>query len=140
MRFSSRFRTLQFLALIAAVAALHSTTTASAQAENVGSSGDTAKKSEFPYRRLDFQVKASCVSCLRRVAKSLKSTRGVVNADVSIYYPHWAVVILDPSVTDEQKIIASVKKEKADVDKLFKQDLKEKPLIVVPRSDKPVRL
>lgn len=97
-------------------------------------------KSDFPYRRLDFQVKASCVSCLRRVAKALKSTRGVVSADVAIYYPHWAVVVLDTSMTDEMKVIARVKKEKADIEKLFKQDLKEKPLIVVPRTDKPERL
>jgi hypothetical protein len=100
----------------------------------------TSTKSNSPYQRLDFQVKASCVTCLRKVAKALKATRGVLNADVSIYYPHWGVVVIDTSLTDERKIIARIAKEKAVIDKLLKQDLKEKPLVVVPRSDAPAKL
>lgn len=103
-------------------------------------SGSPSKKSNFPYMRVDFQVKASCVSCIRRVIKSLKATRGVISADVSIYHPHWGVVVIDNSQTDVDKIIAKVKKEKADVDKLTKVDLREKPIFVVPRSDTPAKL
>lgn len=109
-------------------------------AAEAGTKDESSTKSSMPYQRLDFQVKASCVSCLRRVAKALKATRGVLNADVSIYNPHWAVVIIDTAVIDDKKIIARIVKEKANVDKLTIQDLKEKPIIVVPRSDAPVRL
>ena len=63
----------------------------------------------------------------------------MVSADVSIYHPHWAVVIIETSATDSDKVIAKVKKEKAEIDKLVKTDLKEKPLLVVPRTDVPVR-
>jgi copper chaperone CopZ len=111
-----------------------------ANLEDTASSDSRSKKSGFPFMRLDFQVKASCVTCLRKVAKALKGTRGVINADVSIYYPHWAVVIIDTSMIEPEKVIARVKKEKADIDKLIKTDLKEKPIIVVPRSDAPVKL
>lgn len=100
----------------------------------------SATKNGFPYMRLDFQVKASCVTCLRRVAKALKATKGVVSADVSIYNPHWAVVIIETSTTNSDKIIAKVKNEKAEIDKLVTTDLKEKPILVVPRSDAPVKL
>lgn len=100
----------------------------------------SSAKGNLPYQRLDFQVKASCVTCLRKVAKALKATRGVVSADVSIYYPHWAVVIIDTAQTDEKKIVARVVKEKANIDKLIKQDLKDKPILVVPRSDATPRL
>jgi copper chaperone CopZ len=100
---------------------------------------DGAGASPLPFARLDFQVKASCVTCLRRVAKALKATKGVISADVSIYHPHWAVVLIDTSATDTDKVLAKVKKEKADIDKLVRTDLKEKPILVVPRSDIPVK-
>lgn len=108
--------------------------------EPANTSTTPSTKSALPYQRLDFQVKASCVTCLRKVAKALKATRGVVSADVSIYYPHWAVVIIDTAMTDEKKIVARVAKEKAAIDKMIKQDLKDKPILVVPRSDVPARL
>ena len=111
-----------------------------AAAESNVEPSSTSTKSAFPFQRLDFQVKASCVTCLRKVAKALKATRGVVSADVSIYYPHWAVVIIDTAMTDEKKIVARVAKEKAAIDKMIKQDLKDKPILVVPRSDAPPRL
>lgn len=105
------------------------------------SSNDPA--SSAPYLRLDFQVKGvSCVSCIRRVAKGLKNMKGVVKADVSIYYPHWAVVILDKSKADETKVIQAVRKEKVDVTRMTRQDLKEVPVLVVPHpaGDEPKRM
>lgn len=106
-----------------------------------GSSNDSV--SSAPYMRLDFQVKGvSCVACIRRVAKGLKNMKGVVKADVSIYYPHWAVVILDKSKADETKVIQTVRKEKVDVTRMTKQDLKEVPALVVPHpaGDEPKRM
>ncbi len=98
------------------------------------------KKSTAPFVRLDFQVKASCVSCVRRVAKALKSLRGVTNADVSIYYPHWAVVVINTAETNESKILAAVAKEKAEIRQYEQQDLQTKPILVVPKTDVPRRL
>ncbi len=132
-------RTIALSALILSLG-LFAGTYSPAEAADPTDADGTFTKSNSPYQRLDFQVKASCVTCLRKVAKALKATRGVLNADVSIYYPHWGVVIIDTSQTDERKIIARISKEKAVIDKLLRQDLKEKPLVVVPRSDAPAKL
>ncbi|MBX9666816.1 MAG: heavy-metal-associated domain-containing protein [Candidatus Obscuribacterales bacterium] len=109
--------------------------TASQSAETI-----VVKKSKAPFVRLDFQVKASCVSCVRRVAKALKSLRGVTNADVSIYYPHWAVVVINTAETDESKVLAAITKEKAEIRQFEQQDLQTKPILVVPKTDAPRRL
>jgi len=141
---SKIFRFSGFALSLLAATIISSTVVSAAPMENASAANgngevERGSANAFPYARLDFQVKASCVTCLRRVAKALKATKGVVNADVSIYNPHWAVVIIDTSATDADKVIAKVKKEKADIDKLVKTDLKEKPLLVVPRSDTPVK-
>ncbi len=110
-------------------------TTASQSTETI-----VVKKSKAPFVRLDFQVKASCVSCVRRVAKALKNLRGVTNADVSIYYPHWAVVVINTAETDESKVLAAISKEKAEIRQFEQQDLQTKPILVVPKTDAPRRL
>ncbi len=95
------------------------------------------KNARAPYQRLDFQVRgASCVTCIRRVAKALRHMRGVIKADISIYYPYWAVVVLDKSKADEMKVVETVRKEKGvDVNRLEKQDLNEIPQLIVPKQD-----
>jgi hypothetical protein len=139
-RCSSFFRSVMISAMLTIGLISSVSPGAAAETANKVESESASTKGNLPYQRLDFQVKASCVTCLRKVAKALKATRGVVSADVSIYYPHWAVVIIDTSMTDDKKIIARVAKEKAAIDKLIKQDLKDKPILVVPRSDVTPRL
>lgn len=139
LRASNLFKTAT-VAGILSVCFLSNVSIVSAETGTSTATESTSARGNLPYQRLDFQVKASCVTCLRKVAKALKATRGVVSADVSIYYPHWAVVIIDTAQTDDKKIIARVAKEKANIDKLIKQDLKDKPILVVPRSDVAPRL
>ncbi|MDZ4832459.1 MAG: hypothetical protein SGJ27_01535 [Candidatus Melainabacteria bacterium] len=133
-------RALTAIAMTVSLCLVSGLCTIAQAADTKGGASSESAKSALPYQRLDFQVKANCVTCLRKVAKALKASRGVLSADVSIYYPHWAVVIIDTSLTDDKKIVERIAKEKANIDKMYKQDLKEKPLIVVPRSDTPARL
>ena len=90
-----------------------------------------------PYERVDFQVKgASCVACLRRVAKKLKKARGVVKADVSIFNPHWAVVIYDRKKTTFEKVLQAIKDEPVRVEDKKATQLSAVPPLVIPKAGK----
>ena len=74
------------------------------------------------------------MSCIRRVAKRLKSGKGVLKADVSIYRPHWAVVIFESGKTDENELQKLIQKEKVKMVAVEKSDIDSVPAIVIPRS------
>ncbi|MBX9695307.1 MAG: heavy-metal-associated domain-containing protein [Cyanobacteria bacterium] len=97
---------------------------------------DSSKESKQRYTRMDFRVDgASCVACIRRVAQRLKNGKGVVQADISIYRPHWSVVIFETGKTDTKKVVELVRKEKkVEVVGLETQYLSTIPPVVIPRT------
>lgn len=85
--------------------------------------------------RADFRVKgASCVSCLRRISKTMREQPGVVKGDVSIFNPYWAIVIYDGNQTNMEKIYESVKGEKVSFEDLEDRVVDGLPLIVIPKG------
>ncbi len=85
--------------------------------------------------RADFKVAgASCVQCIRRVSKQLRARPGVLKSDVSIFAPHWAVVIFDSQHTSLEKILKGVTEEKIRFEAIEKTTLSDMPLVVLPRS------
>lgn len=85
--------------------------------------------------RADFRVKgASCVSCLRRISKTMREQPGVVKGDVSIFNPYWAIVIYDGNLTNMEKIYESVKGEKVSFEDLEDRVVDGIPLIVIPKG------
>ncbi len=96
------------------------------------------KQEQASLHRADFRVEgASCVTCLRRVAKAMRETKGVLKADVSIYKPYWAIVIYDSKTTTFDKISAVTKTEKVKFTGLEDKALAEMPLIVIPKISSP---
>lgn len=84
--------------------------------------------------RTDFRVEgASCVTCLRRIAKAMKESKGVLKADVSIYKPYWAIVIYDSKQTSFEQLSAIAKKEKVRFMEVEDKAIAEMPLIVIPK-------
>jgi copper chaperone CopZ len=93
---------------------------------------DTSK----PYLRVDFQVTGvSCVTCIRDVARNLKHGKGIAKADVSIFSPHWCVVVIDTKTTNVLQVVKLVRKAKADVARVTTQPLESVPVIVLPKTD-----
>lgn len=88
--------------------------------------------------RVDFRVEgASCVACLRRVAKGMRETKGVLKADVSIYKPYWAIAIYDAKETNFEKISAIAKAEKVRFAAVEDKAIAEMPIIVIPKVSTP---
>ena len=87
-------------------------------------------------RRADFKIEgASCVVCLRRVATALRENKAVLKADVSIYRPHWSLVIYDSKLTSFDKLIFPIKlKEKIRIAALEDKPIKELPALVLPKG------
>lgn len=94
-----------------------------------------ASAPESGLHRADFKVEgASCVVCLRRVAKKLKGVAGVVKADVSIFRPYWALVVYDSKKTSLQKVFEAAGDEKVKFSEVEDVPLAEMPLVLLPRS------
>lgn len=92
------------------------------------------------YLRLDFNLKgATCVTCIRRVAKRLRNNKGVLKADISILRPYEGVVIFEPKKTNVAKLSSEITKEekRASVGDLQLTALQSVPPIVLPRAKTP---
>lgn len=93
-----------------------------------------------PFVRLDFQLKgASCVSCIRRISKRLRGSKGVLKADISILSPYEGVVVFEGKKTNLTKIETEIKSEdkRASVTELQLTALEAVPPLVLPRSKTP---
>ena len=107
--------------------------TAAAPAKTGAASNSSAKTKNM--HRADFRVKgASCVSCLRRIAKTMRTQAGVIKGDVSIFPPYWAIVIYDGDQTSLDKIYESVKHEKVTFEDKEDRVVDGLPLIVIPKG------
>lgn len=85
--------------------------------------------------RADFRVEGvSCVACLRRVAAGLRSCKGVLKADVSIYRPYWSIVIYDRSQTSIDQMRDAIKQEKVKLVDLEDKPIQSIPLVIVPKT------
>ncbi|MCW5823038.1 MAG: heavy-metal-associated domain-containing protein [Cyanobacteria bacterium TGS_CYA1] len=105
--------------------------------ESIVKVGDIDKA---PYLRLDFNLKgATCVTCIRRVAKHLRQTKGVFKADISIIRPYEGVVVFDPQKTNVEKLSSEITKEekRASAGDLQLTALTSVPSIVLPRVKTP---
>jgi len=90
-----------------------------------------------PYLRFDFNLKgATCVTCIRRVAKHLREVKGVLKADISIIRPYEGVVVFESQKTNVQKLTSEITKEekRASVGDLQLTALTSVPPIVLPRT------
>lgn len=106
-------------------------TNTSAIAAPVATKAPDSKK----LKRADFRVTgASCVSCLRRVGKTMREQKGVLKADVSIFKPYWALVIYDGALTSVEKIYEAVKSEKVRFEDIEDKTISEVPLIPIPKG------
>lgn len=107
------------------------------KAESIVKVGDVEKA---PYLRLDFNLKgATCVTCIRRVAKHLRESKGVLKADISIIRPYEGVIVFDSQKTNVQKLSSEITKEekRASVGDLQLTALSSVPPIVLPRAKNP---
>lgn len=97
------------------------------------------QQTQSSLHRADFRVEgASCVACLRRIAKALRDAKGVLKADVSIYRPYWAIVIYDSKATAFDKLQAPIlKQEKVRFSDIEDKTIAELPLIVIPKVSAP---
>jgi hypothetical protein len=96
---------------------------------------ETPAKQAGSLHRMDFRVEgASCVACLRRTGQELRSTKGVIKADVSIFRPYWAIVIYDASQTNLEKMKRSITNEHVKLMEVEDKPIAEVPLIVIPKS------
>lgn len=105
--------------------------------ESIAKVGDVDKA---PYLRLDFNLKgATCVTCIRRVAKHLRESKGVFKADISIIRPYEGVIVFDPQKTNVQKLSSEITKEekRASAGDLQLTALSSIPPIVLPRAKTP---
>lgn len=97
-----------------------------------------AQQQKQSLHRVDFKVEgASCVTCLRRVAKAMRETKGVLKADVSIYKPYWAIAIYDAKATNFQKISEIAKVEKVRFTQVEDKAIAQMPLVVIPKLNAP---
>ncbi len=86
-------------------------------------------------KRADFQMSgARCVLCLREAAWSLRQQPGVIKADVSIYNPHWAVVIYDCGKTSLAAIMRPLAKQHVFASRVNESALAGVPSVVIPLS------
>jgi hypothetical protein len=85
--------------------------------------------------RVDFRIEgASCVTCLRRIAKTMRETKGVLKADVSIYRPYWALAIYDAKTAKFDKLSAEIgAKEHVRFMEVEDKPITTMPLIVIPK-------
>ncbi len=107
------------------------------KSESIAKVGDVDKA---PYLRLDFNLKgATCVTCIRRVAKHLRESKGVFKADISILRPYEGVIVFDPQKTNVQKLSSEITKEekRASAGDLQLTALSSIPPIVLPRAKTP---
>lgn len=101
-----------------------------------GSAADThARAAGQALHRADFRVEgASCVACLRRIAKAMRETKGVLKADVSIFRPYWAIAIYDSKHADFAKMQKDISaKENVRFMEIEDKSIAEMPLIVIPK-------
>jgi hypothetical protein len=102
-------------------------------AESKAAESKAASKQKL--RRADFRVTgASCVTCLRRIGRTMRAQPGVLKGDVSIFKPYWAVVVYDSNQTDMDKIYASLSHEKVKFDDVEVKEISSLPLIVIPKG------
>jgi hypothetical protein len=85
--------------------------------------------------RVDFRIEgASCVACLRRIAKAMRETKGILKADVSIFRPYWAIAIYDAKQADFPKLQRDISaKENVRFMEIEDKGISEMPLIVIPK-------
>lgn len=85
--------------------------------------------------RVDFRIEgASCVTCLRRIAKSMRESKGVLKADASIYRPYWAIAIYDAKKTTFDKFSAPIaKSEQVRFAEVEDKPISSMPLVVIPK-------
>lgn len=85
--------------------------------------------------RVDFRIEgASCVTCLRRIAKSMRESKGVLKADASIYRPYWAIAIYDAKKTTFDKFSAPIAKaEQVRFAEVEDKAISSMPLVVIPK-------
>lgn len=85
--------------------------------------------------RLDFRVEgASCVTCLRRIGQTFRTSPGVLKADVSIYRPYWAIVIYDLKKTNLNKLTDAIKNEHVKLVDVEDKPISTVPAVVIPKS------
>jgi hypothetical protein len=84
--------------------------------------------------RSDFRVTgASCVPCLRRVAKKLKESTGVLRGDVSIFPPYGGLVIYDASKTNIKTVFKSAYDEHVDFADVETRSISQIPAVLLPK-------
>lgn len=94
-----------------------------------------AKKTQAGLQRADFRVTgASCVACLRRVAKRLREAPGVLKADVSIFRPYWGLVIYDKKKTTLKKVLDGAVEDKVQYAEVTDVSIGELPTVVLPKA------
>lgn len=94
-----------------------------------------AKKTPGALQRADFRVTgASCVACLRRVAKRLREAPGVLKADVSIFRPYWGLVIYDKKKTTLKKVLDGAVEDKVQFAEVTDVAMAEMPIILLPKT------
>ena len=85
--------------------------------------------------RLEFKIQgASCVVCLRRIAKTFRDSKGVMKADVSIFRPYWSIIIYDAKETNLAKITDAIKSEKVQLLEVEDKPISEMPLLLIPKG------
>lgn len=128
----------QYYSLILIILLLFSPCALAQEKENpVTKVGDTQNA---PYLRLDFQLKgATCVACIRRISKRLRSSKGIVKADISILTPYEGVVVFEGKKTNLAKIESDIKSEerRASLTELQLTALDAVPALILPRAKTP---
>lgn len=90
---------------------------------------------EYPYRRVDFDLKGSkCSSCIRRVVRKVRKSKGVLKADISIKKPYSGVIIFDRKKTDFNTIKKRFKSDKVEAVSVEIEDLKSLPSLLIPKA------
>ena len=116
--------------LVAVIIALGSTCSI-ASAE----SGSDASVKEYPFRRVDFEIRGSkCVSCIRRLVRSLRKSKGVEKCDISVLKPYGGVLVFDRNKTSFEKLLKRLKHEKVTAVNVETADIKTVPSILIPKS------
>jgi copper chaperone CopZ len=86
-------------------------------------------------QRADFKVSgASCVACLRRVAKRMRECDGVLKADVSIFRPYWGLVVYDKKKTTLKKILDAAIEDKVKFVQVTDVAISEMPVVLLPKT------
>lgn len=102
---------------------------------SAGRATTAEKKGGQKLHRADFRVAgASCVGCIRRVGRILRSQKGVLKADVSIFKPYWAIVIYNSDEVNLEQLGEACKVEKVKFEEIEDKSISEVPLIVIPKG------